>query len=230
MPTAFLYVSLQLPALLKVRASTSTFFIFHFPHSHPLIWICRPQPSGSRQTQRWRRKRACSLMCVVPLSSLRLCVGLPASIGTAGLKETDPGSTVWSGTGASPPQGSLGEWVPAEVCLNARGSVCPRLASLALMDMSVLLIAGMQEKKNVYTLFYAFIILRPCRATSHCPCALGEIFVLEKTVTALCIKAALSEIFMKDEALILAWNGKWGCIRESFKSSLRLTKCNWIKL
>lgn len=153
MPTAFLYVSLQLPALLKVRASTSTFFIFHFPHSHPLIWICRPQPSGSR---RWRRKRACSLMCVVPLSSLRLCVGLPASIGTAGLKETDPGSTVWSGTGASPPQGSLGEWVPAEVCLNARGSVCPRLASLALMDMSVLLIAGMQEKKKCV---YAFLCI-----------------------------------------------------------------------
>lgn len=33
-----------------------------------------------------------------------------------------------------------------EVCLNARGSVCPGLASLALMDMSVLLIAGLQEK------------------------------------------------------------------------------------
>lgn len=146
MPTAFLYVSLQLPALLKVRASPSTFFIFHFPHSHPLIWISGPRPSGSRKTQRLRRKRACSLICVVSLLSLCFSPSLYRYMHDTCMKETDPSSTVWSDTGVSPPQGSLGEWVPAEVCLNARGSVCPRLASLALMDMSVLLIVGLQKK------------------------------------------------------------------------------------
>lgn len=105
-------------------------------------------------------------VCCSPSLLFRLVVpppSLSAAMSTAGVKETDPGNTVWSGSGVSPPQGSLGEWVPAEVCLNARGSVCPVLASLALMDMSVLLIVGLQEK-NVYKLFYAFIILshRPC--------------------------------------------------------------------
>lgn len=161
MPTAFLYVSLQLPALLKVRASPRTFFIFHFPYSHSLIWIFQPQPSGSRQTQRWQRKRACSLMCVVSLFSLCLCVSLPclsAAISTAGVKETDPSSTVRSGSGVSPPQGSLGEWVPVEVCLNARGSVCPGLAS-SRTNGYVCVIDSRTAGKNVYESFYAFIIL-----------------------------------------------------------------------
>lgn len=86
-------------------------------------------------------------VCCFPLfSRLYVSPRLSAATCTAGMKETDPSSTVWSDTGVSPPQGSLGEWVPAEVCLNARGSVCPRLASLALMDMSVLLIVGLQKK------------------------------------------------------------------------------------
>lgn len=149
MPTAFLYVSLQLPALLKVRVSPSTFFIFHFPHSHSLIWISQPRPSGWRQTQQWQQKWACSLMCVRVFS---LCFYVPpslsAALSTAGVEEMDPSSAVWSGTGVSQPQGSLGERLPVEVCLNARGSVCPGLDSLAQIDMSVLLIVGLQEKEG----------------------------------------------------------------------------------
>lgn len=185
MPTAFLYVSLQLPALLKVRASPSTFFIFHFPHSHSLIWISQPQLSASWQTQQWRRKRACSLMCVVSFfSPPSLCLSLPslsAAISTAGVKETDPSSTVWSGTGVSPPQGSLGEWVPVEVCLNARGSVCPVLAPLALMDMSVLLIVGLQEKMCISFFMHS---LGCSHIGWHLIALVGEIFVVEQTVVA----------------------------------------------
>lgn len=87
-------------------------------------------------------------VCCLPPFLPRLSASPRLSVATctAGIKETDPSSTVWSDTGVSLPQGSLGEWVPAEICLNARGSVCPRQASLALMDVSVLLIVGLQKK------------------------------------------------------------------------------------
>lgn len=141
---AFLYVSLQLPALLKVTAFPCTFFIFHFPFSHPLIWICGPRLDACTQTHQLQRKGPCSLLCVAPLSSLSLL-----QAGKAGLKETDPSSTPGPDNGVSLPQGSLGEWVPVEVCLNARGSVCPRLAYPALMDVSFLLIAELGKKMNI---------------------------------------------------------------------------------
>lgn len=53
-----------------------------------------PQSSGSRQTQQWRRKRACSLMCAVSLFSVCVSPRLSAAISTAGVRETDPSSTV----------------------------------------------------------------------------------------------------------------------------------------
>lgn len=86
----------------------------------------------------------CAFYLLFPLCASAF---LSAAGGSAGVKETDPSSTVWSGTGVSPPQGSLGERVPLEVCVNARGSICPRLASFALMDMSVLLIVEAGTKK-----------------------------------------------------------------------------------
>lgn len=93
-------------------------------------------------------------VCVCVFFSLCFYVppSLSAALSTAGVKEMDPSSAVWSGTGVSQPQGSLGERLPVEVCLNARGSVCPGLDSLAQIDMSVLLIVGLQEKegKKVY--------------------------------------------------------------------------------
>lgn len=55
-----------------------------------------------------------------------------------------------------------------------------RLASLALMDMSVLLIVAQQ--KNVYKLFYAFIILYtecPCRRILQCIQCSGTAFCFE---------------------------------------------------
>lgn len=43
------------------------------------------------------------------LSCLYVSPRLSAATCTAGMNETDPSSTVWSDTGVSPPQGSLGE-------------------------------------------------------------------------------------------------------------------------
>lgn len=172
-------------------------------------------------------------MCVVSLffpSVSALC----AVTSTAGVKETDPSSTVrQSGIGVSLPQGSLGEWVPVEVYLNARGSVCPGLASLALMDMSVLLIAGLQEKMCI-SFFMHSLDCGHSLVMSLCPCGWD-----------LCIRA---NCFGRDGCWILHWSrSKYeryvGKIKphylpqteseiaseKSFKSPLRLTKCNWMK-
>lgn len=144
MPTAFLYVSLQLPALLKVRACSSAFFIVHFPHFHSLIWILRP--SSARQTQ--QQKGACSLIWFV----LLFWAAPPLCCWGHCRRE---GDRAWqcSLLCCVLPQGSLGEWVPVEVCLNAGGSICPRLPALALMDMSGLLIVELVWNKSLYDLY-----------------------------------------------------------------------------
>ena len=71
----------------------------------------------------------------------------PVSLLLPAGKETDPSSTLGPDNGVSLPWGSLGERVPVEARLNARGSVCPRLASPALMDVSFLLIAELGKKE-----------------------------------------------------------------------------------
>lgn len=122
-----------------------------------------------RKTQRMWWIRARELMCFVSFFSLCFCASpcLRTTTGTAGLKETDPSTTACSDTDVSLPQGSLGEWVPVEVCLNARGNVCPRLSSLALMNMSTLLIVGLLKKMCISFFMHS---LYSGVVMSYCPC------------------------------------------------------------
>lgn len=130
-------------------------------------------------------------VCVCVFS---LCFYVPpslsAALSTADVKEMDPSSAVWSGTGVSQPQGSLGEQLPVEVCLNARGSVCPGLDSLAQIDMSVLLIVGLQEKEGK-KLYKALLCIHYILVIQGDIALLLEIFVSEALNSYLHLKNAL---------------------------------------
>lgn len=130
-------------------------------------------------------------MCVRVFS---LCFYVPpslsAALSTAGMEEMDPSSAVWSGTGVSQPQGSLGERLPVEVCLNARGSVCPGLDSLVQIDMSVLLIVGLQEKEGK-KLYKALLCIHYILVIQGDIALLLEIFVSEALNSYLHLKNAL---------------------------------------
>lgn len=142
--------SLQLPALLKVKESPGTFFFFRVSHSHSLIWISSAPPEQFQANTEVIVPPSCVFSTFPFLFFVCWTPSLaPLLEAQQQWRRLIPAVQCALATGVSAPQGSLGEWVPAEVCLNARGSICPRRASLALMDMSVLLlIVGLAEERK----------------------------------------------------------------------------------
>lgn len=62
-----------------------------------------------------------------------------------------------------------------QVCLNARGSVCPRLAYPALMDVSFLLIVELRKKMNISFFMHSLY-----------GSLLGDVSLPLKTISMLC--------------------------------------------
>lgn len=160
-------ISICFPPITSITQSRRpTQHIFHLSlFSLSFINLNIPTPAQhftANTTEQGKRGR--SLICVIAFI---------LSLLTApwGVKEgnTSQQYSIGPSPGVSLSQGSLGEWVPVEVCLNARGSVCPGLVSPSLMDVSALLIVRRQEKICI-----SFFMNSLCGSwplvTSYCPC------------------------------------------------------------